>query len=82
MKNKNPWVAAILNFLIPGAGYLYIKKRKIFSLGLIAALLILLFADFTTDYQYFSLSDPFYSIAGVIIMLAFAYDAYEEAKSI
>ena len=26
-KNKNPWVAGVLN-IIPGLGYLYLGKRK------------------------------------------------------
>ena len=34
-KQKNPWIAAILNFLFPGLGYLYgQKKRLIFSVPL------------------------------------------------
>lgn len=29
MKNKNSWTAAILNFLLPGLGYLYAGSRHI-----------------------------------------------------
>lgn len=29
MKNKNPWIAAILNFLLPGLGYIYAGSRHI-----------------------------------------------------
>jgi len=27
MRNKNPWIAGILN-IIPGLGYLYVGKRE------------------------------------------------------
>lgn len=32
---KNPLIAAILNFILPGLGYLYAgKKRKLYAVGL------------------------------------------------
>jgi hypothetical protein len=33
-KPKNPWIAAILNFLLPGLGYWYAGRKKlIVSIG-------------------------------------------------
>ncbi len=29
MKIKNPWLAAVLNFLLPGLGYLYAGSRHV-----------------------------------------------------
>lgn len=32
---KNPWIAAVLNFILPGLGYLYAgKKRKFYAIGI------------------------------------------------
>lgn len=28
MRNKNPWLAGILSFIIPGLGHLYLGQRK------------------------------------------------------
>ena len=33
-KKKNPWLAGILNFIFPGVGYLYLKKRRVFALSI------------------------------------------------
>ena len=39
-KKKSPWLAAILNFIFPGVGYIYVGKRKIFSYLLIIGLVL------------------------------------------
>jgi glucan phosphoethanolaminetransferase (alkaline phosphatase superfamily) len=31
---KSPWIAAFLNFVFWGSGYVYIKHRKVFGAGL------------------------------------------------
>ncbi len=38
---KNPQIAAILNFFIPGAGYLYAGKRVALGIGLVAVLTVI-----------------------------------------
>lgn len=75
---KRPWLAALLNFVIPGVGYLYNGKRKLFGM-----LLILVGVVSTTDMVYNNWFPPF-TILGVIslfiMLISFGYDAYQEAK--
>jgi len=33
MKKKNPWVTAILNFLFPGLGFIYIGTTEYIAIG-------------------------------------------------
>lgn len=94
MTTKNtsisPVLAAVLNFLIPGVGYLYVGVRKKFGWFLIAASVVSAVAivlnvlnpqsaaaymSVTTQY---SLLD---SLAVLIVAVAFAYDAYTEAQA-
>jgi hypothetical protein len=34
MKKKNPWVAAILNFIFPGIGFAYLGSAVLFVFGI------------------------------------------------
>jgi hypothetical protein len=72
---KNPWIAAVLNFILPGIGYLYLGQRKIFgALVFISVVLqIVAYRNTTSD-------SIFASIAGLVILFAFAYDAYKLAE--
>lgn len=89
MKKKNPWIAAILNFLVPGTGYLYAGTRVRFGVLLIAAMVLWTFGptpqyaqDVTVDPQSL-LTDSgviVMAIAGVMIAFGFAYDAYFDVK--
>ena len=45
MAYKNPWIVAILNFLIPGTGFLYLGKRNYLIIGI---MLILITFVYTT----------------------------------
>lgn len=40
-KIKNPWLAAILNFLFPGLGFIYLKKLEFVTFGIIVFLVSL-----------------------------------------
>lgn len=79
VKKKNPWIAGIFNFVIPGTGYLYAGKRKIFSYLLIIGAIVAIIVQIS--YGFIS---PLPDIAAILIGLplhfAFAYDAYTEAK--
>jgi len=33
MKNKNPWIAAILNLLLPGIGFIYLEEGPFVPIG-------------------------------------------------
>ena len=77
-RKKNPWVAAILNFVLYGLGYIYLGKKKVLALGLITSdillTVILLFVGI--DVVALGLLTIPFSIMG----LALANDAYKEAK--
>ena len=78
-KGKKPWLAALLNFLVWGLGYLYAGRRKAFgTLFVIGFLLSFLISD---EMLNFSTFDWIITIVSYLIMsIAFAYDAYETAK--
>ena len=85
-QSKRPVLAAIFNLLIPGVGYLYAGVRKKFAWMLIAASIVGLIAVFDPQSIWYvgsetspkmSLLD---SLSVLIVTVAFAYDAYMEAK--
>jgi hypothetical protein len=78
---KNPWIAAILNFLLYGAGYVYIGKNKGFGLALILAWIVLRTADIRYYLHSTSLENWFILMAGLaILQFTFAIDGYRQAK--
>lgn len=77
-ENKYAILAGILNFLIPGLGYLYSGERKIFSILLIIGFLLM---GFGIMYFGFNLLTPFGILTVFVIHLAFAYDAYETTEN-
>ena len=77
---KNPWIAAVLNVLIAGLGYVYIGKRVVFG-----ALLIV--SEFVAYIWFFStpeVSSIFYNsillVSAVLAIAAFGFDAFQLAK--
>lgn len=86
----SPVLAAVLNFLIPGVGYLYVGVRKKFAWFLIGASVVSAVAivvgvlnpesagNYVAATTQYSLLD---SLAVLIVAVAFAYDAYTEAKN-
>lgn len=86
---KYPWLAAALNFVLPGAGYLYLGVRIRFGTLLIAATVLSVFAptaDELTQTPTPGLSQllgnpgvTVIMVAGFMVAVAFAYDAYSEA---
>lgn len=75
-KKKNPWIAGILNAVVPGIGYLYIGKRKIFSYLLISGF-ILSIIDMIY-YEWFPPDTIIGWISTIVLLFAFGYDAYKE----
>jgi len=78
MIKKNPWIAAILN-IIPGLGYLYLGKRKVFSYLLLSFFLIGILDSFLNPGGEIP-NTPLFWFAMIIVFLAFMYDAFNEAK--
>ncbi len=74
---KNPYLAAIANFLLPGVGYVYAgKKREFFSYGLSIATILSFYDYYFNPYEITLLS---YAV-GVLALIIFAYDAYLDAS--
>jgi|TARA_Y100000031_G_C8152715_1_gene353141 hypothetical protein len=77
MKGRNPTFAAIINFIIPGLGYLYARKRELFGW------MILLATITSTIYSYDKpelFYQPMFILSSLIISFAFSYDVYRELK--
>jgi hypothetical protein len=77
---KQPLVAAVLNVIFPGIAYLYLGDRKLFG-GLLLSATILSYFWFFSDPSAQNLyNSAIVSMATVLLALAFAIDAYREAK--
>jgi hypothetical protein len=90
---KNPIIAGVLNFFLPGAGYLYVGgKKKIFGAILLISFILLYSTAFLsqppqTPAETQSITQPLQIgtvdqlgvIAAFLLLFAFAYDAYNEA---
>ncbi len=82
--SPKPWVAAVLNFLIWGAGYIYNRKRAGFgtflSIGYILSIASLLFAPESVIADDGPLYITLSTLAYLLISAAFAMDAYKENR--
>ncbi|MDF2461416.1 MAG: hypothetical protein K0S68_819 [Candidatus Saccharibacteria bacterium] len=74
----HPWIAALLNALAFGAGYLYIGKRQIMAAFLLAANLFFVLA--LVYYETTSFGNWRQDIAYALIAAALGVDAYIEAR--
>ena len=83
-KTKNPWAAAVLNFILPGLGYIYTKKKRIiFSVSLFILSIIVAIHDWDeiTAILYGRMSLTVHFMLFIILYpLVFAWDAYKDAK--
>lgn len=91
---KSPIIAGVLNFFLPGAGYLYIgRKKKRFGAILLISFILLYSAAFLsqppptssptesiTQPLQIGSADQIGTIAAFLLLFAFAYDAYNEAS--
>ena len=85
-KRKNPTIAAALNFLIWGLGYLYSGKRTVLGIGfLTASIILILFTVVVMQLPPFPTVpyENLYAPAGLltilyqlVISMTLAYDAY------
>ena len=76
---KNPWIAALLNFLFYGAGYLYIGKKKVFGVGLILVVVIIGIETVLRPMSH--LGDPLgtHTVSMTAMGIVLAYDGYKTA---
>jgi hypothetical protein len=75
----NPAVAALLNFLIWGTGYIYNRRRVAFGVGMLIVeiFLVPVFLLRLSTFMVFPLF--IYPFAFLILALLLAYDGYKEA---
>jgi uncharacterized membrane protein len=78
---KNPWIAAILNFFLMGAGTLYNGRRKAVGLALTVGAILLTYVELnlqTTEPTLWAIMFAAIFIVNTVL----AYDGYTEAKAI
>ncbi len=88
MMQKTPWAAALFNFLVPGAGYVYVGRRLKFGVLLVAGAALTIFGpapEYANDAPEdiaLLVGDPgvvVMAISALIIAAGFAYDGYNDA---
>jgi len=73
---RKPWLAALLNLLLPGLGYVYTGKRVGFGVGILFTSLILFYGVPSSAISNILWLDSF------IMALLFAYDGYRTAEEV
>ena len=76
---KNPLVAALLNFFLPGLGYLVAGTHKAFAVLWLVGVLGLTWVEFAVKEAAPDLYLPMF-ISVLIMNTAFAIDAFQAAK--
>ncbi len=82
---KKPWLAAILNIILTGLGYIYNGKRMSFGILMVISTLLIYGSSSEGEklFQVFSIETIIIAVASWIIMvIAFAYDAYKDAQEV
>ncbi len=81
-ETKNPWIAAVLNLLVWGLGYLYVgkPKRTLFSVGLVITALLSYVAFYSLDAASQMKLGTAELIGSIVISVTFAWDAYQDVK--
>lgn len=78
--NKNPWIAAVLNFFFMGLGTLYIGRRRLTGLGLTLAAIALTYVEL----QLQTAAPALFPIMFATVFVAntvLAIDGYREANT-
>jgi len=78
---RNPWIAAVLNFFLMGAGTLYNGRRKAVGIALTVGAIMLTYVELNLQTAAPGLY-PIMFAAVFIINSLMAYDGYTEAKAI
>jgi len=79
---KNAWLAALLNILITGLGYVYVGKRIPFGIMLIFTNVFVCIWYFTTPDAMSVLTNIWMVVASITGTIAFAVDAFLLAKEV
>ncbi len=79
---RSPGIAAVLNFIIWGTGYIYGGKKLILGIGLLISMLITIVPVFYLGPGwYFHTPGLFFTIAHFIMSILFGVDAYIDMKN-
>ncbi len=84
-RKKSPWIAAILNFVLWGLGYIYNGKKGWSAVALIISDIVLsinLGALLGINISLGNAIDYRIPLALLLLRLFFAYDGYKEAQEI
>lgn len=81
MKTKNPWIAAIFNFFLMGAGYIYNGKRVFLGVGFTIGAIVYTYVELHLKEVDVNLYWMMFA-ATLLINTCFAIDGYREAKII
>jgi hypothetical protein len=80
---KNPWIAAILNLFLFGAGYIYNGQRRGLGVALVLAWILIRWGEIWIYLSGLVFDKWLILFAGLIVlMFSLASDAYREAKAI
>jgi len=77
---KKPWLAAVLNIILSGLGYIYVGKRKLFGALLLVGELLTFVWIFTDPAALSLATNVWANLAGILWIAALAIDAYRDAK--
>jgi hypothetical protein len=83
MTRKNPWIAAILNLILYGAGTMYVGRRFTFGLVLTLSMLVVRYVEI--EMKLMNLSPvmwPWLVGALGVAQVACAVDGYSEVKKV
>ena len=80
LEKKNAWIAALLNLIFYGAGYIYVGKKKALGWGLLVVFIIMTIEFFMGSIDH--INDPVSTHMYSTTLLGFilAYDVYKIVK--
>ncbi len=81
VKLKKVWLAVLLNLIFPGAGYIYLGRRKYFAFMLFAVIILAGINRYFINPSIIHPSTLFEAVISVIFSIAFGFDAYTETKA-
>lgn len=82
---KKPWLACVLNIILPGVGYVYVGHRVAFGILLFISNLFIWSFSWPSGWSWSKLSNSMLAsifIAVILTTIAFAYDAYKDAQEV
>ena len=83
VKIKKPWIAALLNLIFFGLGYIYNGKRIRFGLGLVSAWVLILAGVILIYFTHAVFDEWTLLFSGLVVLqFSFGIDGYNETKDI